>query len=107
MAERGATGGTDEGMEGKAQNPTVLFGRLLAAQNVQLRLYGTVSYNSIYRAVDQILVNTRISGIIANNVHGSCPCKILGGETVSMYLGSFGRRPTDKVFLMACELAHH
>jgi hypothetical protein len=107
VAERGATGGIDEEMEGKAKNSIVLFGRLLAAQNVQLRLSSTASYNSIYRGVDQILVDTRTSRIEANNADGSRLCKILGGEMASMHLDSFERRPTDKVFLMGCELAHH
>ena len=34
---------------------------------MELRLHGTVLYNSIYRADDQLLVNTHIYGVMANN----------------------------------------
>ena len=62
VAERGEDEGIDEGMAAKVRNSIVLFRRLLAEPNVELRLHGTVLYNSIYRADDQVLVNTHIYG---------------------------------------------
>jgi transcriptional regulator with XRE-family HTH domain len=91
VAERGAAEGIDEGMAAKVKNSIVLFGRLLAEPNVELRLHGTVLYNSIYRADDQVLVNTHIYGTMANNAPVFHLRKIPGGEMTSTYLESFER----------------
>ena len=61
MAERGDDEGIDEGMAAKVRNAIMLFGKLLAEPGVEFRLHRTVLYNSIYRADDQVLVNTHIS----------------------------------------------
>jgi hypothetical protein len=58
-------------MAAKVKNSVVLFRRLLAEPNVELRLHGTVLYNSIYGADGQVLVNTQIYGMMANNA----PCQ--------------------------------
>lgn len=36
-------------------------------ENAENRLHGTVLYNSIYRADEQLLVNTHISGVMARS----------------------------------------
>jgi transcriptional regulator with XRE-family HTH domain len=89
VAERGEAGGIDEGMAAKVRNSIVLFGKLLAEPNVELRLHGTVLYNSIYRADDQLLVNTHIYGVMANNAPVFHLRKISGGEMASTYIDSF------------------
>jgi lambda repressor-like predicted transcriptional regulator len=91
VAERGADEGIDEGMAAKVRNSIVLFRPLLAANNVEIRLHGTVLYNSIYRADDQLLVNTHIYGTMANNAPVFHLRKIPGGDMVSTYLESFER----------------
>jgi len=91
VAERGAAEGIDEGMAAKVKNSIVLFRRLLTEPNVELRLHGTVLYNSIYRADDQVLVNTHIYGIMASNAPVFHLRKIPGGEMTSTYLESFER----------------
>ena len=91
VAERGANEGIDAGMAMKVRNSIVLFKPLLAAGNVQIRLHGTVLYNSIYRADDQLLVNTHIYGTMANNAPVFHLRKIPGGDMVSTYMESFER----------------
>ena len=91
VAERGEAEGIDEGMAAKVRNSIVLFGKLLAEPNVELRLHGTVLYNSIYRADDQLLVNTHIYGVMANNAPVFHLRKISGGEMTSTYIESFER----------------
>jgi hypothetical protein len=91
VAEPGEAEGIDEGMAAKVRNSIVLFGTLLAEPNVELRLHGTVLYNSIYRADDQLLVNTHIYGVMANNAPVFHLRKIPGGEMASTYIGSFER----------------
>ena len=91
VAERGESEGIDEGMAAKVRNAIVLFGKLLAEPGVELRLHSTVLYNSIYRADDQLLVNTHIYGVMANNAPVFHLRKIPGGEMASSYLESFER----------------
>jgi hypothetical protein len=46
-------------------------------------------YNSIYRADEQLLVNTRIYGVMASNAPVFHLRKIPGGEMASTYIDSF------------------
>lgn len=91
VSERGANEGIDEGMAAKVRNSIVLFRPLLSSENVEIRLHSTVLYNSIYRADDQLLVNTHIYGTMANNAPVFHLRKIPGGDMVSTYLESFER----------------
>ena len=89
VAERGEAEGIDEGMAAKVRNSIVLFGKLLGVPGVELRLHGTVLYNSIYRADEQLLVNTHIYGVMASNAPVFHLRKIPGGEMASTYIESF------------------
>jgi len=91
VAERGAAEGIDETMAAKVRTSIMLFRKLLAEPGVELRLHGTVLYNSIYRADDQLLVNTHIYGVMANNAPVFHLRKIAGGEMANTYIGSFER----------------
>ena len=91
VAERGAAEGIDETMAAKVRTSIVLFRKLLAQPGVELRLHGTVLYNSIYRADDQLLVNTHIYGVMANNAPVFHLRKIAGGEMANTYIDSFER----------------
>ena len=91
VAERGEAEGIDEALAAKVRSSITLFGRLLAEPNVQVRLHGTVLYNSIFRADDQLLVNTHIYGVMANNAPVFHLRKIPGGEMASTYMESFER----------------
>src|SRR3984957_859176 len=91
VAERGTSEGIDEGMAAKVRNSIVLFRRLQSTENVEIRLHGTTLYNSIYRADDQLLVNTHIYGTMASNAPVFHLRKVAGGDMVTTYLESFDR----------------
>ena len=91
VAERGQAEGIDDAIGGKVRNAIILFRPLRKIENVEIRLHGTILYNSIYRADDQLLVNTHIYGMMANNAPAFHLRKIPGGDMVSSYLESFER----------------
>jgi transcriptional regulator with XRE-family HTH domain len=91
VAERGQAEGIDDAIAGKVRNAIILFRTLRTIKNVEIRLHGTILYNSIYRADDQLLVNTHIYGMMANNAPAFHLRKIPGGDMVSSYLESFER----------------
>jgi transcriptional regulator with XRE-family HTH domain len=92
VAERGATEGIGgEALTVKVRSSLGLFRPLLAEPGVEIRLHGTVLYNSIYRADEQLLVNTHIYGVMANNAPVFHLRKIPGGEMASTYMDSFER----------------
>jgi transcriptional regulator with XRE-family HTH domain len=91
VAERGHTEGIADTMPSKVRSAIAMFRPLGDVDNIQIRLHGTILYNSIYRADDQLLVNTHIYGIMANNAPVFHLRKIPGGGMVSGYLESFER----------------
>jgi hypothetical protein len=91
IADRGQDEGIDEAIAGKVRNAIILFRPLQKIENVEIRLHGTTLYNSIYRADEQLLVNTHIYGMMANNAPAFHLRKIPGGDMVSTYLESFER----------------
>jgi hypothetical protein len=91
IADRGQDEGIDEAIAGKVRNAIILFRPLQQIENVEIRLHGTTLYNSIYRADEQLLVNTHIYGMMANNAPAFHLRKIPGGDMVSTYLESFER----------------
>jgi hypothetical protein len=89
VSERGKDEGIDEAIAGKVRNAIILFRPLLKIDNVEIRLHSTILYNSIYRSDDQLLVNTHIYGMMANNAPTFHLRKIPGGDMVNTYLESF------------------
>lgn len=89
VAERGRDEGIDESMAGKIRNVLVLYRPLRAVESVEIRLHRTVLYNSIYRADDQLLVNTHVYGTGASNAPVLHLRRVAGGDMVSTYLDSF------------------
>lgn len=87
--ERGHSEGIDDTMPSKVRSAIAMFRPLLASENVEIRLHGTILYNSIYRSDEQMLVNTHIYGTMANNAPVFHLRKIPGGDMVSTYLESF------------------
>lgn len=89
VAQRGA----DEGVEGmmgpKIRNALVLYRPLCKVHGVEVRFHQTVLYNSIYRADDQLLVNTHVYGCPAAHAPVWHLKKVPGGEIASIYLESF------------------
>jgi transcriptional regulator with XRE-family HTH domain len=91
VAARGRDEGVDDMMRPKIRNALVLYRPLRQAGGVQVRFHQTVLYNSIYRADDQLLVNTHIYGVPAARAPVWHLKKIPGGEIAGLYLESFER----------------
>jgi transcriptional regulator with XRE-family HTH domain len=91
VAERGSDEGVDEAMAAKIRNALVLYRKLRQVDGAEFRFHRTVLYNSIYRADDQLLVNTHIYGITAAYAPVWHLRKVAGGELATAYLDSFER----------------
>ncbi len=91
VAERGQAEGIDDAMSAKVRNAIVLYRPLAGIPNIEIRLHDTILYNSIYRADNQLLVNTHIYGTMANNAPVFHLRKIAGGDMVNTYVESFER----------------
>jgi transcriptional regulator with XRE-family HTH domain len=89
--QRGRDEGIDDAMAAKIRNVIVLYKPLRAVEGVQFRLHGTVLYNSIYRADDQMLVNTHVYGAPAADAPVFHLRKVAGGGMVNTYVESFER----------------
>ncbi|GAA3950222.1 DUF5919 domain-containing protein [Actinomadura viridis] len=91
VAERGADEGVDDAMAAKIRNALVLYKNLRRQDGVEFRFHRTVLYNSIYRADDQLLVNTHLYGVTAPHAPVWHLRRIAGGELVNTYIESFER----------------
>jgi hypothetical protein len=91
VAERGAEEGIGDALAAKIRNVIVLYQPLLTVDGVEVRLHRTVLYNSIYRADEELLVNSHLYGAAAAyapvlHLRQSGP-----GDLASTYLDSFER----------------
>jgi hypothetical protein len=91
IAERGEQEGIGDAIAAKIGNAVALYGPLREAEGVEFRMHRTVLYNSIYRADDQLLVNSHVYGLIASHAPVWHLRKVAGGEFASIYLESFER----------------
>jgi transcriptional regulator with XRE-family HTH domain len=92
VAQRGKDEGIGDAIAARITNALVLFGPLRGVENIQFRQHGTTLYNSIYRADDQVLVNTHIFGFPASQAPVLQHLRrVAGGSMVTTYLGSFDR----------------
>jgi hypothetical protein len=89
VAERGISEGIDDTMPSKVRSAIAMFRPIQAVENAEVRLHGTILYNSIFRSDEQLLVNTHIYGTMANNAPVFHLRKIPGGEMAATYLDSF------------------
>ena len=62
VADRGEDEGVGDAQAAKIRNALALYRPLRALEGVEFRFHRTVLYNSIYRADDQVLVNTHLFG---------------------------------------------
>ncbi|RKS07070.1 hypothetical protein DFP74_2725 [Nocardiopsis sp. Huas11] len=99
VAQRGRDEGLDDLLASKIRNVIVLYKSLRAVESTEFRLHGTTLYNSLYRADDQLIVNTHVYGAMASQAPVFHLRKIPGGEMMSTYLESF-----DKVWGQATPL---
>jgi hypothetical protein len=67
----------------------VLYKPLRQLDGVEVRLHDTVLYNSIYRADDDLLVNTHVYGNVASNSPVLHLRSVAGGDMVTTYRESF------------------
>ena len=91
VLERGQSEGIGDTMPAKVRSAITMFRTLESVPNVEIRLHGTILYNSIYRGDDQMFVNTHIYGVMANNAPFFHLHKIPGGAIANSYLESFER----------------
>lgn len=89
VAQRGADEGIDDTMAAKIRNAMVLYKPLRGIGGIQFRLHRTVLYNSIYRADDQLLVNTHIYNFPTTQAPVLHLRRVAGGDMVTTYLDSF------------------
>jgi hypothetical protein len=89
VLQRGQPEGIGDTMPAKVRSAIAMFRPLASVQNVEIRLHGTILYNSIFRADDQLFVNTHIYGVMANNAPFFHLRKIPGGAIAATYLESF------------------
>jgi len=61
VADRGSEEGIGDGMSARIRNALIGFTPVVDA-GAELRLHDTVLYNSLYRADDEVLVNTHVHG---------------------------------------------
>jgi hypothetical protein len=92
VAERG----TDEGigpdvMSAKIRNALTLYRPLGDLDSVELRLHGSILYNSIYRADGQLMVNAHIYGAPAAQATTWHIRATDGADLITTYLDSFDR----------------
>jgi hypothetical protein len=91
-AETVAQRNIDEGiesLEAKIKNALVMYRPLFNIDGIEFRLHRTVLYNSIYRADDQLLVNTHIYSFPASEAPVFHLRRVAGGSMVSTYVESF------------------
>ncbi len=97
VLERGRAEGIGDTMPAKVRSAIAMFRPLQEVPNVGIRLHGTILYNSIFRADDQLFVNTHIYGVMANNAPFFHLRKIPGGAMAVNYFESFERVWTEAV----------
>ena len=91
VAQRGEDEGVGDAQAAKIRNALALYRPLRAAGGVEFRFHRTVLYNSIYRADDQVVVNTHLFGVTAPHAPVWHLRKLPGGELTGLYIDSFER----------------
>ena len=91
VADRGEDEGVGDAQAAKIRNALALYRPLRSVEGVEFRFQQTVLYNSIYRADDQVLVNTHLFGVTAAHAPVWHLRKLPGGELAGLYIESFER----------------
>lgn len=91
VAQRGADEGLNDAMAAKIRNAILMYRPLQGVSGIDFRLHDTILYNSIYRADDQLLVNTHIHGVNAAQAPVLHLRRVAGGGMVNHYVDSFDR----------------
>jgi transcriptional regulator with XRE-family HTH domain len=91
VADRGEDEGVGDAQAAKIRNALAMYRPLRQVEGVEFRFHRTVLYNSIYRADDQVLVNTHLFGVTAAHAPVWQLRKLPGGELAGLYVDSFER----------------
>jgi transcriptional regulator with XRE-family HTH domain len=91
VAQRGEEEGIGDAIGAKARNAIALYRPLRQLDGVEFRLHDTILYNSIYRADDELLVNTHVYGNAASNAPVFHLRGVAGGDMAALYRDSFER----------------
>jgi transcriptional regulator with XRE-family HTH domain len=89
VAQRGTDEGINEAVPAKVRNAIINLRPLRALPGIEFRKHRTVLYNSIYRADDQMLVNTHIYNYPAAQAPVLHLRRVAGGDMFNTYLDSF------------------
>jgi transcriptional regulator with XRE-family HTH domain len=89
VALRGQEEGIGDAMPAKVRNALTLYSAALKVENVEIRLHGTVLYNSLYRSDDQLFVNQHAYGLPAAHAPVFCFRASENGQILAAYLSSF------------------
>ncbi|MCU7731170.1 XRE family transcriptional regulator [Actinoplanes sp. KI2] len=90
VADRGAEEGVGDGMRARIRTALIGF-RPVVEAGAELRVHDTVLYNSIYRADDELLVNTHVYGHPASHSPVFHLRRQSGEGMATTYLNSFER----------------
>ncbi|WP_328495610.1 helix-turn-helix domain-containing protein [Streptomyces sp. NBC_00414] len=91
VGQRGEDEGIGPGMGLKIRNALLNYAGLFDLPNVEFRLHGTVLYNSLYRADDELLANGHLYGVGAYMAPVLHLQRIPGGELFDSYSESYER----------------
>lgn len=91
IAERGEQEGIGDAIAAKIENALILYRPLRELDGVEFRMHSTVLYNSIYRADDQLIVNSHVYGLPAAHAPAWHLRRVAGGELAGVYQESFER----------------
>ncbi|MER6828970.1 helix-turn-helix transcriptional regulator [Streptosporangium sp. NPDC000563] len=92
VAERGVDEGAGgDVMAARVRNALAICLPLQGAEGIEIRLHGTVLYNSIYRADDELLVNLHAYGTRASDAPVIYLKRTESDSAAAIYLDSFER----------------
>jgi len=91
VRQRGLDEGIGSAISAKIANTIHNYRELVAAAGVEFRQHATVLYNSIYRADDEMLINTHLYGLPAHMTPLVHLRRVPGAELFTAYSDSFER----------------
>jgi transcriptional regulator with XRE-family HTH domain len=89
VAERGTDEGIDSAITAKIQNSLARYKPFTSIEAAEIRLHSTTLYASIYRADEEVLVNTHIYGSAASSAPVIHIRNTAPGDMADTYLDSF------------------
>ncbi|GAB3958034.1 DUF5919 domain-containing protein [Actinoallomurus acanthiterrae] len=91
VAERGTGEGIGDAIAAKVRNALTLYRALADIDGVEIRLHDTALYASIYRADNDVLINTHAYGVPASHSPVIGIRHAAAGDMAETYLESFDR----------------